>query len=61
MYSKDKKNRITLRLTENDLKFCVNQSKNLKWSVSRYIRYLIRAECALIDFGVEYKEHINDK
>lgn len=62
MYRKDKRKLLSLRLSDSDFAFLVNQSKNLNWSVSRYLRYLIRAECAIVDFSNELnKENKDDK
>lgn len=41
MYEKDKKTRITLRLSEEQMNFVLNDSQTLGISPSEYIRMLI--------------------
>lgn len=41
MYTKDKKNRITLRLNDNQMNFVVNNSETLNKSPSDFIRMIL--------------------
>ena len=58
MYEKDKKTRITLRLSEEQMNFVLNDSQTLGISPSEYIRMLI-STC--ISMSKKMKEQMEDK
>ena len=58
MYEKDKKTRITLRLSEEQMTFVLNDSQMLGSSPSEYIRMLI-STC--ISMSKKMKEQMEDK
>ena len=58
MYEKDKKTRITLRLSEEQMDFVLNDSQMLGISPSEYIRMLI-STC--ISMSKKMKEQMEDK
>ena len=58
MYEKDKKTRITLRLSEEQMYFVLNDSQTLGISPSEYIRMLI-STC--ISMSKKMKEQMEDK
>ena len=58
MYEKDKKTRITLRLSEEQMNFVLNDSQTLGISPSEYIRMLI-STC--ISMSKKLKNQMEDK
>lgn len=54
MYLKDKKNRITLRLNENQFDFVKSQADTLGVSPSEYIRMLINSFLSMSDKFKDY-------
>lgn len=58
MYEKDKKTRITLRLSEEQMNFVLNDSQTLGISPSEYIRMLI-STC--ISMSKKLKDQMEDK
>lgn len=58
MYEKDKKTRITLRLSEEQMDFVLNDSQMLGISPSEYIRMLI-STC--ISMSKKLKNQMEDK
>lgn len=58
MYEKDKKTRITLRLSEEQMDFVLNDSQTLGISPSEYIRMLI-STC--ISMSKKLKLQMEDK
>ena len=58
MYEKDKKTRITLRLSEEQMDFVLNDSQTLGISPSEYIRMLI-STC--ISMSKKLKAQMEDK
>ena len=58
MYEKDKKTRITLRLSEEQMDFVLNDSQTLGISPSEYIRMLI-STC--VSMSKKMKNQMEDK
>ena len=58
MYEKDKKTRITLRLSQEQMDFVLNDSQTLGISPSEYIRMLI-STC--ISMSKKLKDQMEDK
>lgn len=58
MYEKDKKTRITLRLSEEQMNFVLNDSQTLGISPSEYIRMLI-STC--VSMSKKLKNQMEDK
>ena len=58
MYEKDKKTRITLRLSEEQMDFVLNDCETLGISPSEYIRMLI-STC--ISMSKKLKNQVEDK